>query len=178
MHITPGASLSHDRATRRGRRRVPLRLLAIAAVGSFVLDQLTKIAAVASLKPGQPVELVGEVLQLQLIRNPGAAFSLATGMTWVLTAVALVVVVVVLRAVRRITSTAWALALGLLLGGALGNLADRLFRAPGIGQGHVVDFIAYGGLFVGNIADIAIVMAAVLIGILALRGVGMEGKRA
>jgi signal peptidase II len=109
--------------------------------------------------------------------NPGAALSIATGMTWLLTIVATVVIVVVIRASRRIGSRAWAVALGLLLGGALGNLVDRLVREPGIARGHVVDFIAYADWFVGNVADIAIVSAAVLVVILAARGVHIDGTR-
>jgi signal peptidase II len=90
--------------------------------------------------------------------------------------VAVVIVVVVLRSVRRLGSRGWALALGLLLGGALGNLVDRLVREPGIGRGHVVDFIAYGHLFIGNIADIAIVLAAAIMAVLSVRGTRLEGR--
>ena len=121
--------------------------------------------------------LLGTLVQLRIIRNPGAAFSIATGLTWVLTGVAVVVVVVVVRSVRRLGSRGWAVALGLLLGGALGNLTDRLLREPGVGRGHVVDFIDYHGLLVGNVADIAIVAAAVLVGLLGLRGMGLDGVR-
>ena len=98
-------------------------------------------------------------------------------MTWVLTIVAAVVIVVVVRASRRIGSWAWAVALGLLLGGALGNLVDRLVREPGLARGEVVDFIAYADWFVGNVADIAIVSAAVLVVILAALGVHIDGTR-
>ncbi|GMA85404.1 hypothetical protein GCM10025868_06540 [Angustibacter aerolatus] len=94
-----------------------------------------------------------------------------------LTVVAAVIVVVVVRSARRLGSRAWAVALGLLLGGALGNLVDRLVRTPGLGRGHVVDFIAYGHLFIGNVADVAIVVAAALMALLSLRGVGLDGRR-
>lgn len=144
----------------------------------YVVDQLTKALAVRWLTPAQPVDLVGSVLQLRLIRNPGAAFSLATGMTWVLTVIAVVVVVLVIRSSRHLGHRGWAFALGLLLGGALGNLTDRLVRAPGPGRGHVIDFIDYGGYFVGNTADIAIVGAAILVGLLGARGIGLDGGRA
>ncbi|WP_448071713.1 signal peptidase II [Georgenia yuyongxinii] len=110
--------------------------------------------------------------------NPGAAFSLATGMTWVFTIVSVVVVVVVVRIARRLGSAWWAVALGMLLGGSLGNLYDRLFRDPGFAEGHVVDFISYGGYFIGNVADIAIVGAAILIGLLAVRGREVNGSLA
>jgi signal peptidase II len=99
-------------------------------------------------------------------------------MTWVFTLAALVVSIVILRVAPRLGSRGWSVALGLLLGGALGNLADRLLREPGVGRGHVVDFIAYGDLFVGNVADIAIVAAAGLIILLSLRGIGVDGSRA
>lgn len=177
MQITPGTSLTQA-PPRPSRARARLvTALALVAVLVYVVDQVSKALAVRHLTPGDPVRLVGSVLQLRLIRNPGAAFSLATGMTWVLTGVAVVVVVVVLRSSRRLGSRGWALALGLLLGGALGNLTDRLVREPGVGRGHVVDFIDYNGLFVGNVADIAIVVAAVLVGLLGLRGIGLDGAR-
>lgn len=142
------------------------------------LDQGTKLYAVERLTPGVVVPVLGDVISWRLIFNPGAAFSMATGMTWVLTLVAVVVVAVVLRVARRLRSRAWTLALGLLLGGAAGNLVDRLAREPGIGQGHVVDFIDYNGWFVGNVADIAIVLAAVLVAVLALVGLEVDGRRA
>jgi signal peptidase II len=121
--------------------------------------------------------VVGDLLGLSLIYNPGAALSIATGMTWVLTVIAVVVVAVTVRASRRIGSRGWAVALGLLLGGAVGNLVDRFFRDPGPARGHVVDFLAYGELFVGNVADIAIVAAAGLLILLAGRGIGLDGSR-
>ncbi|GAA1905525.1 signal peptidase II [Lapillicoccus jejuensis] len=158
------------------RRRLTLLLAVIAAV-AYVLDQLTKLWAVAALGDGLPRPLLGSLLRLQLIRNPGAAFSLGTGSTWVLTVVAVVVLVVIVRFSRRLGSLGWAWAFGLLLGGALGNLTDRLVREPGFGRGHVVDFIDYYDLFIGNVADIAIVAAAVLIALLALRGIGVDGRR-
>jgi signal peptidase II len=101
---------------------------------------------------------------------------MATGVTWVLTVVAVVVVVVVVRSARRLGSAGWAVTLGLLLGGAAGNLTDRLLREPGFGRGHVIDFIDYAGLFIGNVADIAIVVAAVAVALQALRGVGLDGR--
>lgn len=158
------------------RRRLLLGLTAL-AVAVLVIDQLTKIWAEAALVPGERTSILGDLLGLSLIHNPGAALSIATGMTWVLTIVATVVVVVVVRASRRIGSVGWAIALGLLLGGALGNLADRFLREPGFARGHVVDFIAYGNVFVGNVADIAIVAAAGLIIVASLRGIGLDGSR-
>ncbi|UNX55987.1 signal peptidase II [Georgenia sp. TF02-10] len=159
------------------RRRLLLLLLALAGAVA-VVDQLTKHLAEARLEPGEIVPVLGDLLGLQLIYNSGAAFSLATGMTWVFTLLSAVVAVVVVRYGRRLGSAGWAVALGLLLGGCLGNLYDRLFREPGFPEGHVVDFISYGGLFVGNVADIAIVAAAALVAVLALRGRELDGTRA
>ena len=161
----------------RSRRPLVLALLAL-AVAVLVVDQLTKVWAVQSLTEGVRTPLVGDLLGLTLLYNPGAALSIATGMTWVLTLAAATVSVVILRVANRLGSRGWAVGLGLLLGGALGNLVDRLFREPGFARGHVVDFIAYGELFVGNVADIAIVAAAGLIVLLSLRGIGVDGTRA
>lgn len=161
---------------RRSRRPLVLVLLALAAL-VVAADQLTKVWAVQSLVEGERTPLLGDLLGLSLLYNPGAALSLATGMTWLLTIVATAVVVVILRVAKRLGSRGWTVALGLLLGGALGNLADRMLREPGFARGHVVDFIAYGNVFVGNIADIAIVGAALLIVLLSMRGIGVDGSR-
>ena len=159
------------------RRRRLSALLAGLAVLTYAVDQGTKALAVAMLSGEPSKAIIGSYLRLTLIRNPGAAFSLGTGSTWLLTIIAVLVLVVVIRTSRRIGSLGWAWALGLLLGGALGNLTDRLVREPGIGRGQVVDFIDYNNFFIGNVADIAIVGAAVLIGLLAVRGVGVDGTR-
>ncbi|MCG7285547.1 signal peptidase II [Cellulomonas sp. ACRRI] len=158
------------------RRRLVATLVALAAV-TLVLDQATKAWALAGLDEGVRHPVLGDLLGLQLLFNPGAALGLATGTTWLLTVVAITVVVVIVRVSRRLGSTGWTIALGLLLGGALGNLVDRLIREPGVFVGHVVDFIAYGDLFVGNVADIAIVAAAGLLMLLSLMGVRLDGTR-
>jgi signal peptidase II len=142
-----------------------------------VVDQVTKALAVANLTPGEYVPLLGDAFGLMLVYNPGAAFSFATGSTWIFTIVATVVTVVIIRVARRLGSLGWALALGALLGGNLGNLMDRLFREPGFARGHVVDFLDYGGLFVGNVADIAIVLGAAGMAVLAFLGIGIDGVR-
>jgi signal peptidase II len=143
----------------------------------ILVDQATKIWAVAQLEGEPTIELLGRWLHLTFIRNEGAALGIGSGYTWILTIVVIVVVVFILRSMRRIGSRGWAVALGLLLGGALGNLIDRIFRAPGVAQGHVVDFIGYGDLFIGNVADIAVVGAAVMIAILSIQGIGIDGQR-
>jgi signal peptidase II len=157
-----------------GRRRLYAVLLGIAAA-VLVLDQGSKAWALHSLDPGAPVDLVGSFLRLNLIRNPGAAFSIGHGSTWLLTAVSLGILVWVVVGARKVGNMPWAVALGLLLGGALGNLVDRLLRAPGPGRGHVVDFIDYFGLFIGNVADVAIVAGAGIIMVLAYRGTSVAG---
>jgi signal peptidase II len=152
------------------RRRFTSVILVLAAV-VLLVDQATKAWALARLTPGEPVDLVGSWIRLNLIRNPGAAFSLGEGSTWVLTVVSIAIVVWVVTAARRVGTMQWAVALGFLLGGALGNIVDRLLREPGPGRGHVVDFIDYFGLFIGNAADVAIVGAAGYIMVLAFRGI-------
>jgi signal peptidase II len=160
-----------------GRRVLVVALLATAAV-VLTVDQLAKVWAVDALANGRSIDVVGDLVQLRLFRNPGAAFSFATGSTWIFTIVATVASVMIVRVARQLGSALWAVALGLLLGGALGNLTDRLFREPGFPQGHVVDFIDLPRLFVFNVADASISCAAVLIALLAWRGVRVDGSRA
>jgi signal peptidase II len=159
---------------RRAHPALLAALLAVAAV-VVVLDQLTKAWAVQALGTGRRVDVLGSLVQLQLFRNPGAAFSFATGTTWIFTIIATVVSVVIVRISRRLGNAWWALALGLLLGGAVGNLIDRLFREPGFARGHVVDFVDLPHLFVFNLADASITVAAVLIALFGLRGLSIEG---
>ncbi|MBE1876461.1 signal peptidase II [Myceligenerans pegani] len=158
--------------------RVLITWTVVLAAAVLAADQLTKWWAESALvEGGEPIRVIGELLQLRLVYNPGAALSIATGMTWVLTIIVVVVVIAILRLMRRIGSRGWAVSLGLLLGGAVGNLTDRLLRDPGFARGHVVDFIDYAGFFVGNVADIAIVVAAVWIAVLSLLGIGVDGRR-
>lgn len=172
--VQAGAAPTDAPVSARRRRRLMVLLTAL-TLSVLVVDQVSKAWAVGALTPGERTPVIGSLLGLSLVYNPGAALSIATGMTWVLTVVAVVVAVVIVRASRRIGSTGWAVALGLLLGGALGNLIDRLVREPGLGRGEVVDFIAYAHLFVGNVADVAIVVAAVVIVLLSMRGIRIDG---
>lgn len=155
----------------------PAGLALAVAVTVILIDQASKFVAVRELTGREPVEVVGELLRFRLVRNPGAAFSFATGMTWVLTAISATVCVVIVRYAFKLGSLRWALALGLLLGGALGNLLDRFFRAPGFARGHVVDFIALPHYPVFNLADSAVVTGAVLIALLGILGIGLDGRR-
>ena len=172
-----GEAASDPSAVVRRRRRLLRALAAIAAV-VLVTDLVSKQLAIAALADAEPVRVIDGLLSLRLVYNPGAAFSLASGTTWIFTIIALVVVVVILRVSRRLGSGLWAAALGLVLGGAVGNLLDRLFRPPAFGRGHVVDFIDYAGLFVGNVADIAIVLAGALVITLTVLGIGVDGNKA
>ena len=151
------------------------------ALGVVAIDQVTKALALAYLKPrilsGEgPIEILGPVLKLTYTENTGAAFSMGTGFTWIFAIIAAVVAVVILRTAARIGSVWWAVALGGLLGGAVGNLIDRLTRPPGIGQGFVVDFLQLPNWPVFNVADMSIVGSAILMVILTLRGVELTGK--
>lgn len=154
-----------------------LRTVLVLAAVLLGLDLLTKTIVVANLKPGEPVSIIGDFARLSLVRNPGAAFSMATGMTWLLTLVATAVVIGVIRIGRTLRSLWWAIGLGMVLGGALGNLVDRLFRAPGPLQGHVVDFVAIGWWPVFNVADSSIVCGAILLVALTVFGFEPDGSR-
>ncbi len=148
------------------------------AVAAFVLvaDTISKTLVLRNLTGHPPVRLLGGLLTLRLLYNPGAAFGLATGYTVVIALIALGVIVFVIRTARRLGSIAWSIALGLLLGGATGNLSDRLLRAPGPFRGRVVDWINLPHFpWTFNLADSAIVCAAVLIGFLAFLGKPIQG---
>ncbi len=165
-----------------GGRRRRVKLLAAVALLALVLDVVTKLLVVAKLgERHPPVKVLGGVLYLNEARNSGAAFSLGAGFTVILTVVALAVVVVIVRVASRLTSVGWAIALGLILGGALGNLGDRVFRAPAVGRGHVVDWISLFGAYdkywpIFNLADSAIVSGAILAAVLSLLGIDLGRK--
>jgi len=153
----------------------------LAAVVVLVADLVSKIVVVAELSDRAPVRLLGGALYLVETRNPGAAFSVGTGATIVFSLVAVVIVGVILRVARRLYSAGWALSLGLILGGALGNLVDRFFRSPGPGRGHVVDWLSLfandGHVWpIFNIADSAVVCGAILAAFLSIRGVDLTGE--
>lgn len=161
-------------AFRTRRSRALVAILVIAAV-VVLADQLTKLWATSTLKEGEYHSVLGTLLGLQLTYNSGAAFSFLVNATWVFTIIAALAVVALLWFSRLVGSRAWAVAFGLLLGGAVTHLGDRLFRAPSFGQGHVVDFIAYVNWFIGNVADIAIFCGAVLALVLSVAGVPLRG---
>jgi signal peptidase II len=154
-----------------------MRLFFGTALVALAADVLSKVLVVAHIQPSDPgVRLLGGALYLVQARNSGAAFSVGTGATVVLTGISILVIAIVLRAARRLTSSGWAVALGLVLGGAIGNLVDRLFRAPSPGRGHVVDWISVfardGRVWpIFNLADSAIVTGGALAVLLSLRGI-------
>ncbi|MCG7417546.1 MULTISPECIES: signal peptidase II [Microbacterium] len=168
------------------RSRSPLRsaaagaLIAILAATVLAADQLAKMVAIDNLPPERVVPVIGEALQFYLVRNPGAAFSLGESVTWIFTiALAVVAGIIVYLAVARVRSRLWAVVLGLLLGGVLGNLTDRLFRAPGFPVGHVVDFISTPWMMpaIYNVADIFIVSMMISVALLVLFGLRLDGTR-
>ncbi|MDX3227571.1 signal peptidase II [Streptomyces sp. ME19-01-6] len=150
------------------RRRV--WVLWVVAGIAYAIDLGSKLAVVARLEGRDPVPVIGTWMELRVHRNPGAAFGLGEATTIVFTLIAAAVAVAIVRMSRRLTSTPWAIALGLLLGGALGNLTDRLFRSPGSMRGAVVDFIAVRDFSVMNLADWAITCGGALVVVLSFRG--------
>jgi signal peptidase II len=143
----------------------------------LLVDQLTKIWAVAALEGQPPIQVVGTWFQFVFVRNPGAAFSLGGGSTIIVSILALVIVAVLLIRARHLGSVWWGIALGGMVGGALGNLIDRIFRTPGGLRGHVVDFLALPNWPVFNVADMAVVGSAILMVILVARGIEIDGTR-
>jgi signal peptidase II len=152
-------------------------VFAVVAVSAYAVDLLTKVLAVRHLTAGDPVDVVDGLLRLDLVRNPGAAFSTGTSYTIVLSVIALVAAGVVIRFGRRLGDRTWAVALGLLLAGVCGNLTDRIFRDPGVLRGHVVDFLELPHWPVFNVADMLIDVGVVLIIIQTWRGIGITGAR-
>lgn len=156
-----------------GKRRVAV--LFVVALVAYAVDLISKVIVVAELEHHAPVEVVGDWLRFEAIRNAGAAFGFGEAFTVIFTLIAATVIVVIIRLARKLYSLPWAIALGLLLGGALGNLTDRIFRSPGVLQGAVVDFIAPKYFAVFNLADSAIVCGGILIVLLSFRGLDPDG---
>lgn len=173
--VTDGGMPAELQETAKPRRLLWL-VLAVAAV-VIALDQFTKWIVVTFMKPGQSIDFIGTWVRWEYVQNPGAAFSFGLSFTWVFTILAVIVAIVIIRSSRRLGSVLWAIGLGGVLGGALGNLIDRLIRPPGFGRGYVVDFVALPHFAVFNVADMAITCSAVLLAILAFRGVPFTGVR-
>jgi signal peptidase II len=151
-----------------GSRRRAIVAVAIVS-GVVALDQLTKVWAVARLDDG-PISVFGEDVELRLSRNRGGAFSLFQGFTPLLAVLAVVLAVLLVRALRRTDDMWMVVALALVLGGATGNLIDRMVRDPGLLRGAVIDFVRLDGWPTFNVADSAITIGAILLVVRALFG--------
>ena len=149
-------------ARNRGTR---LAIACVIAAVVVLIDQATKAAALSGLSTEQRIPLLGDLLGLQLAFNPGAILSLGAGFTGLLTLLGVGAVVVLIVAAARARTGWWAVGIGLILGGAVGNVIDRLFSPPGFGVGHVTDFLAYGNLFIGNLADVALGAGVIVLGL-------------
>jgi signal peptidase II len=161
-----GAALAPDSA----RRAVSASFVVLTALVIIALDQATKVLVVDRLSDRGPVDLIPGVLDLELTRNSGAAFSLGEGSTVFLTVISAAVVIAILRVCARVSTRAWAFALGGIMGGAAGNLCDRILRAPGVGRGHVVDWIHLHHWPIFNVADSAIVLSGIAMVLISGRG--------
>lgn len=175
--------MTAEAGERRTSPLLALTVFAAVAVLGFAADYTTKSMVLSRLDLGRPVSLVGDVLRLSLAFNTGAAFSFASGLTWVFSLIALGVVVFVVWTARRLRSIPWAVAFGLLLAGTLGNLSDRLFPKPGapqelgFGHGAVVDFLQLKYFAIFNVADVWISSSVCLAVLLILLSVSFEGRR-
>jgi len=166
----------HLQAARGTALTKPRAFLVLFALNTLVLDQATKLLVVTELEGQRSLRLLDGLVTLHVSRNSGAAFSFAEGYTVVFTAIAVAVAVVIARTLGRLRSLAWAVTLGLILGGALGNLADRLLREPGFARGAVVDFVQVPYFATFNIADSGITIGAALAILLSLRGIEIDGS--
>jgi signal peptidase II len=178
----PAVTLASDGSDSRPCLPRRTGLFAVIASAVLGLDILSKSLVAAYLGNHAPIRLLGGAVYLVEARNSGAAFSVGTGATIVLTVIAVVVIVVILRVASRMRSLGWAMALGLILGGALGNVIDRIFRSPGGGRGHVVDWISVfssdGHVWpIFNAADSAVVCGAITAAVLAVVGIDIDGTR-
>lgn len=157
-------------------RSAGILALVLAAV-VFAIDQGTKYLVVTQMQLGERVTVIDGLLWWYSIRNSGAAFSMGENVTWAFTLVMIAAASVVLYLLRRTRALSWTLALGGLLGGICGNLFDRLFREPGFGSGHVVDFISVPNFAIFNIADSAICVCMAFIVLLNFKGLNLNGTR-
>ena len=135
----------------------------VVAAVVVLVDQVTKAAVIAGLSETERIPILGDLLGLQLAFNPGAILSLGSSATWLLTLLGVIATVFLVVTATHARSAGWAVGIGLILGGALGNLIDRLFSPPGFARGQVTDFLAYGNLFIGNLADIALGAGAIVL---------------
>jgi signal peptidase II len=174
--MTPETAVVPATTRPRTRRIWALTTMFCVAVVVLAADAISKAQVLAKLPGHPPVRLLDGLITLDLTFNAGAAFGVGTSYTAVIALIVCGVIVYIIRTARRLRSRAWTIALGLLLGGAMGNLGDRLFRAPGLLRGQVVDWINLPHFpWTFNLADASITCAAVIIAILALRGIRIDG---
>ncbi|WP_052207179.1 signal peptidase II [Sinomonas humi] len=174
--VTPPRNQQPAPARRRASRKA-LTVLGALAAFAYLLDQTTKYWVSSTMVEGERIPVLPPLLHWYYIRNSGAAFSIGENVTWVFSIIMTVVAIAIIVFARRVRSIGWAVALGLVLGGALGNLTDRLFREPSFGMGHVVDFIQLPNFAIFNLADSAVVTGVALICLLTLLGIGADGSR-
>lgn len=166
-------------AEQRSRYSKATLVVLVVALTITAFDQLTKLWALQTLQMGQRVPIIDGVLEWVLATNSGAAFSFLSDATWLFTLISASVVVVIIVMLHRVRAVNWAVVTGLVLGGAVGNLIDRLFRDPGYGIGHVIDFIYTPWIVpaIYNVADMGVVVGMVLFFLLTILGVGADGRR-
>lgn len=152
---------TEEPAQRRRPQRPLVALTFLLGAAVVALDQSTKAWAEATLAGQGRIPILGDLLGFQLAHNPGAAFSIGTNATVVFTVVTVAAVIAAAVTAVRVRSLTQAVVIGLLGGAAASHASDRLFRPPAFGRGYVVDFLAYGNWFIGNVADIIIVAAAI-----------------
>lgn len=179
MMTDDAAAPAQGGASKRTRLKAPpLVVIALyVALPCIIVDQVSKLVVLHHFQAHTAYPLIGDFISIEVVRNPGAAFSFASGFTWVFSIIALAVLVWIGWMGRNATNRPWQIALGLVAGGATGNLIDRLVRPPSFGAGHVIDFINYYGFFVGNIADIIIVVGVAAIVVLVMMGIPQHCER-
>lgn len=157
----------------------PFAVACIVAAAAVLIDQLSKAIALTALADRERIPLVGDAFGLQLAFNPGAVLGMGSGVTWILTVVGVAAVAGLFVMAARARTVGWAAGVGLVLGGAVGNLIDRFMSPPGFAIGHVTDFLAYGRLFIGNLADVFLAAGAIALAVmLMLRQRSISGERA
>lgn len=176
-HTEPSRDDAQQGGSRSGPRRHRAWIAVLVFAVGYIADQLTKRWVETTMTEGQVTDVLAPVLRWHFIRNPGAAFSIGEEHTWIFTIIQTAVAVFVVVLLFRVRSAVWAVALGGLLGGVLGNLTDRLLRPPGFGVGHVVDFIALPNFAIFNIADSLIVCSMIGIVLLMFTGYQLDGTR-
>ena len=158
------------------RLRMRVAVFVSIAVVALVVDRITKLWALSTLTDARSVTVIPGLLTFTLVRNPGASLGFGSSVTWLITILAAVVSVALAVFSIRTTSMVWTIALSLAFAGATGNLIDRVVYAKGFLNGEVVDFLNYGWS-VGNVADIILVVAGVLIAVLIIRGTPLREVR-